>query len=716
MPTSIKFRGGTYTEHQSFTGAEREITVDTTSNTVVVHDGSTLGGFPLALADLSNVSGGVPTEAIANSGETTPESCSTEGVLFFNTAEGELYVCKDGVYELSTVAASGIPSGASTPTSCTVSGELFYNTTEEKLYACNGSTYETAVPDVAAIVTYGSSTPASCSTTGALFYNTAEEVLYTCDGSVYVSATNVTTATGTSTPASCSVEGGFFFNTAEQKLYICDSGTYTLAVPESAQIADGSITATAFASSISPVEIFATNPTTDNYEGRMVYNTTDNKLYRYDGTEFTSSTAAGDLTGEVVADQIAANAITAGKIAAGAVSATEIATDAITSDKILAGSVISDKIASNAIVSGKISAGAVDATAIATNAITADKISSGSVTAAKIQAGAIDATKIAASAITADKIDTGAITSTKIATNAITAGKVAADAISVSSLQSNTSDTFNGMTFALGSSATVAGYTGAAAFTGSQSGTYGILCANSSGSAIGAGTVSGAAGSFVCATSTSYSSFVTTFEACNPNVAGNFGNDSGTAALLATDSYGADLTGGVAPFTGCHDGLIAKTDTQPTAGDILVDSSVYATKGVSDAICVNTLSTSANQKGAIGVFVNNKGDNEVSCAVSVSTTDPVTGFTTKSIDPAYTDIGDYNNVAINSVGEGLINVCGEGGNIEVGDLIVTSSTAGKGMKQADDIVRSYTVAKARQAVTFSDPSEVQQIACIYMCG
>ena len=82
----------------------------------------------------------------------------------------------------------------------------------------------------------------------------------------------------------------------------------------------------------------------------------------------------------------------------------------------------------------------------------------------------------------------------------------------------------------------------------------------------------------------------------------------------------------------------------------------------------------------------------------------------------YTYKDDYNYVNLNSVGEGQVNVCGEGGDIELGDLIVTSSIPGKGMKQADDIIRSYTVARARESVTFTSPTEVKQIACIYLCG
>ena len=48
MATQVQFRGGTTSEHSTFTGVAREVTVDTTKKTVVVHDGSTAGGIPLA--------------------------------------------------------------------------------------------------------------------------------------------------------------------------------------------------------------------------------------------------------------------------------------------------------------------------------------------------------------------------------------------------------------------------------------------------------------------------------------------------------------------------------------------------------------------------------------------------------------------------------------------------------------------------------------------
>ena len=47
MPDQLQLRGGTTTEHNSFTGVTREVTVDTTKKTLVVHDGSTQGGTPL---------------------------------------------------------------------------------------------------------------------------------------------------------------------------------------------------------------------------------------------------------------------------------------------------------------------------------------------------------------------------------------------------------------------------------------------------------------------------------------------------------------------------------------------------------------------------------------------------------------------------------------------------------------------------------------------
>lgn len=48
MANAIQLRRGTTAEHSSFTGLAGEVTVDTTKDTIIVHDGSTAGGIPLA--------------------------------------------------------------------------------------------------------------------------------------------------------------------------------------------------------------------------------------------------------------------------------------------------------------------------------------------------------------------------------------------------------------------------------------------------------------------------------------------------------------------------------------------------------------------------------------------------------------------------------------------------------------------------------------------
>ena len=75
MPDQLQLRGGTTTEHNSFTGVAREVTVDTTKKTLVVHDGSQAGGTPLmkesgatAASSIILGTGGVQRLAISNSG------------------------------------------------------------------------------------------------------------------------------------------------------------------------------------------------------------------------------------------------------------------------------------------------------------------------------------------------------------------------------------------------------------------------------------------------------------------------------------------------------------------------------------------------------------------------------------------------------------------------------------------------------------------------
>lgn len=67
--TELKLRRGTTTDHQSFTGAEGEITIDTSKDTLVVHDGTTVGGHPLTKT--SQARGWTTTEHFTSDGTWT---------------------------------------------------------------------------------------------------------------------------------------------------------------------------------------------------------------------------------------------------------------------------------------------------------------------------------------------------------------------------------------------------------------------------------------------------------------------------------------------------------------------------------------------------------------------------------------------------------------------------------------------------------------------
>jgi hypothetical protein len=95
MPaTQLKLRGGTTAEHSTFTGSLREVTVDTDKNTIVVHDGTTAGGHPLALETAGAVPDPLSLTSITatttlgiGSGWTVTES---GGSLYFATGGANL--------------------------------------------------------------------------------------------------------------------------------------------------------------------------------------------------------------------------------------------------------------------------------------------------------------------------------------------------------------------------------------------------------------------------------------------------------------------------------------------------------------------------------------------------------------------------------------------------------------------------------------------------
>jgi hypothetical protein len=63
MATQIQWRRGNTAQTSTFTGAVSEITVDTDKKTIVVHDGSTSGGIPLALETQMTANAAIITSA-----------------------------------------------------------------------------------------------------------------------------------------------------------------------------------------------------------------------------------------------------------------------------------------------------------------------------------------------------------------------------------------------------------------------------------------------------------------------------------------------------------------------------------------------------------------------------------------------------------------------------------------------------------------------------
>lgn len=138
---------------------------------------------------------------------------------------------------------------------------------------------------------------------------------------------------------------------------------------------------------LKPVEIVNALPSTGNFQGRVVFLTTDNKLYRFNGSAFVATVPTTDLTGQVTATQITDNSITTGKIAANAVTANEIAANSVVAGKIAAGAVAADQIAANAVTAAKILAGSVTAEKLSVSSLSAINANVGTVTSGLIRSG-----------------------------------------------------------------------------------------------------------------------------------------------------------------------------------------------------------------------------------------------------------------------------------------------------------------------------------------
>lgn len=149
------------------------------------------------------------------------------------------------------------------------------------------------------------------------------------------------------------------------------AGKIAAGAVDATKLADGAVSTAKFASGIEPVLIQAGVPVAPPEAGvrpQVIFAQSTGKLYRWNGTAWTTAVPSTDLTGQITSIQITDNAISTPKLAAGAVTAGILAANAVTAGKI----------AADAVTAGTIAAAAISAREIAAGAITASKLSIGS--------------------------------------------------------------------------------------------------------------------------------------------------------------------------------------------------------------------------------------------------------------------------------------------------------------------------------------------------
>ena len=140
---------------------------------------------------------------------------------------------------------------------------------------------------------------------------------------------------------------------------IVEAGNLANGAVSAAKLAAQAVDLTKFASGIEPATIVGAVP--GSFVTRLVFNTGDWKLYRWNGTAYTATVPATDLTGQIVATQITDGAITTPKMAANSISGDRIQAGTLDASKIVADSITAGQIAASAIGAAEVAAGAIRA-------------------------------------------------------------------------------------------------------------------------------------------------------------------------------------------------------------------------------------------------------------------------------------------------------------------------------------------------------------------
>ena len=225
------------------------------------------------------------------------------------------------------------------------------------------------------------------------------------------------------------------FLTSDKKLYRYDSTVPEFTTLVQTTDISGTLGENLFSDTLRPVERVTTLPNINLETGRVVMLTTDSKLYRYNGTSWTSSIAAADLSDQVnLATQVFGQ-VQAASLTAGQITSASIQTGAVVADKIAAGSISAVKLAADSVTANAIAANSVAASEVVANSLTSTELNTSQIFADSAVIGAIQSSSITTAAVVAAIGNFEFIQSDNIQSNAITAGKLAASNVVTNSAQ-----------------------------------------------------------------------------------------------------------------------------------------------------------------------------------------------------------------------------------------------------------------------------------------
>ena len=171
--------------------------------------------------------------------------------------------------------------------------------------------------------------------------------------------------------------------------------------------------------------------------------------------------------------------------------------------------------------------------------------------------------------------------------------------------------------------------------------------------------------------------------------------DTGVCGNGKSYDFYAQGAGGTdyGPFTGAHEAKLCgdfPEDVEPgmivsVTGQAQVRYDDEGKVSISSTLPTVRLSDAANDKAVFGAFV---------------------AETPLPQDHWY-EAGQTERFAmVNALGEGRVWVCNINGEIEAGDYITTSTLAGYGQRQDDDLLHSYTLGKAIETVDWDSVTEI----------